>query len=204
MQRWTPGTQIVWRYGDAAADPMTVVRDDDDALVAWLPAGTPVLRSVREDGRPLRADPATLFTAPRRVVEGTWDDHDVLRIHPTNAWWSVWVFFAAGTDTFEGWYVNIEDPHTRGELETRTRDHVLDVWVEPDRSHSRKDEDELVLAVRQGRYNRDEAELITGVAAQAEAVIAEWGAPFCDGWETWRPDPAWPVPSLPSLPQQRD
>lgn len=186
----------MWRYGDGFAEPMTVVRDDDDALVAWLPAGTPVLRKVRADGRPLRADAATMFTTPTQVVEATWDDHDVLRIHATNAWWSVWVFFEAGTDVFEGWYVNIEDPHTRGDHETITRDHVLDLWVEPDRNHSRKDEDELALAVQQGRYNRDEAELITGVAVQAEALIAAWGSPFCDGWEQWRPDPAWPVPQL--------
>lgn len=41
---------------------------------------------------------------------------------------------------------------------TDTRDLVLDVEVEPDRSHHRKDEDELVLAVEQGRSNADEAE----------------------------------------------
>ena len=197
MQRWAPGTQITWRYGDGFAEPMTVVRDDDAGLVAWLPAGTPVLRLVRADGRPLRADRATMFTAERQTVEGVWEDHDVLRIHPTNAWWSVWVFFDAVTHAFEGWYVNIEDPHTRGDHEVRTRDHVLDLWVEPDRTRSRKDEDELTLAVQQGRYNRDEAELITSVAEHAEAAIDAWGTPFCDGWETFTPDPAWPVPQLP-------
>ncbi len=197
MQRWAPGTQITWRYGEGFADPMTVVQDDEKGLVAWLRAGTPVLREVRADGRPLRADPATQFTAPRQVVESVWSDHDVLRIHPANAWWTVGVFFDASTHRFEGWYVNLEDPHTRGELETRSRDHVLDLWVTPDRARSRKDEDELRLAVQQGRYNRDEAELITTVAAQAEKVIDDWGPPFCDGWESFTPDPSWPVPDLP-------
>ena len=60
-------------------------------------------------------------------------------------------------EEFEGWYVNIEDPHTRSGLATHTRDHVLDVDVQPDRSHQRKDEDELILAVEQGRYHADEA-----------------------------------------------
>ncbi len=196
MQRWERGTQIIWRYADGFAEPMTVVRDDDTGLVAWLSAGTPVLRTIRADGRPLRADPATMFTTEHQVVESVWEDHDVLRIAPTNAWWSVWVFFDAATHAFEGWYVNIEDPHTRGVAEVRTRDHVLDIEVEPDRSHRRKDEDELRLAVQQGRYNRDEGELITTVAAQAEKVIDDWGPPFCDGWERFTPDPSWPVPTL--------
>lgn len=196
MQRWEPGTEIVWRYGDGFAEPMVVVQDDDRGLVAWLRAGTPTRKLVRADGRPLRADKATMFTADRVEVDGVWEDHDVLRIAPTNAWWSVWVFFDADTHDFEGWYVNIEDPHTRGESEVRTRDHVLDIEVEPDRTHHRKDEDELVLAVEQGRYNADEAELVTSVAESVEAIIAEWGSPFCDGWERFTPDPAWPVPRL--------
>ena len=25
----------------------------------------------------------------------------------------------------------------------------------------------------------------------------DWGPPFSDGWQHWRPDPAWSVPSLP-------
>lgn len=207
---WAPGTQIAWRYGDWghgddphrsddwSVDPMTVVRDDERELVAWLPAGTPRLAQVRADGRPVRADKSDMFTAPRRRVETVWRDRDVLRIHPVNAWWSVWVCFRAVTGQFEGWYVNIEDPHTRDGLSTRTRDHVLDLMVEPDRSHCRKDEDELLLAVEQGRYRTEEAELITSVAAGAEAVIEAWGSPFCDGWEGWTPDPAWPIPRLPS------
>jgi hypothetical protein len=30
-----------------------------------------------------------------------------------------------------------------------------------------------------------------------EKLVASWGAPFRDGWEDWRPDPAWPLPDLP-------
>lgn len=194
MQRWEPGTVIMWRYGDGFAEPMTVVQDDDEGLVAWLRAGTPTRKLVRADGRTLRAEAATMFTADRVEVDGVWEDHDVLRIAPTNAWWSVWVFFDPVTHDFQGWYVNIEDPHVRSDHAVHTRDHVLDLWVEPDRSCSRKDEDELVLAVEQGRYNREEAELITTVAEQVEKVIADWGSPFCDGWEDFRPDPDWPVP----------
>ena len=33
-------------------------------------------------------------------------------------------------------------------------------------------------------------------AAAVEALVADWGPPFCDGWESFRPDPAWPIPRL--------
>ena len=113
----------------------------------------------------------------------------VLLSAPTNAWWSVGVHFDAATHDFEGWVVSVEDPLTRADHEVRTRDHLLDIEVAPDRTHRRTDEDELRLAVQQGRYNRAEAELITTVAEQAEAVIEAWGSPFCDGWESFTPDP---------------
>ena len=74
---------------------------------------------------------------------------------------------------------------------------IHDVWVEPDRTFERKDEDELELAVEQGRYTPERAAEITAVADEIEEVIKAWGPPFCDGWETFRPDPSWPVPTLP-------
>lgn len=78
------------------------------------------------------------------------------------------------------------------------RDHVLDLWVEPDWTCSRKDEYELGLAVVQGRYDPATAAWIESVADEVELVIGSWGSPFCDGWENFRPDPGWPLPSLPS------
>jgi hypothetical protein len=200
---WSRGTQIMWRYGAPGLDfaaPMIVVADDERALVAWLPMGTPVLKLVRADGRELRADPSDGFLVERRQVEAVWEGYSVLRIHEPGRWWSTWVFFHGGTGAFEGWYVNIEDPHVREGRTTRSRDHVLDVWVEPDRTVERKDEAELVLTVEQGRYTQAEADAITAVADEVEQVIGAWGAPFCDGWESFRPDPAWPVPALPAEP----
>ena len=50
--------------------------------------------------------------------------------------------------------------------------------------------------MRQGRYTQAEAARITEVATEVEALIDSWAAPFCDGWETFTPDPAWPIPAL--------
>ncbi|MEZ0579443.1 DUF402 domain-containing protein [Nocardioides sp. MH1] len=199
---WRRGEQITWTYGlpgePSWVYPVTVVRDDAALFATWLTVGTVGRVAIRADGRELRADPATIFTAPRKIIERPFFAHHTLRLHEPGRPWSVLVFFDAGTGAFVGWYCNIEDPHTRDARGTYSRDHVLDIWVEPDRSHFRKDEDELVLAVEQGRYTADEAAAITAVADDIDAVIEAWGPPFCDGWEHFRPDPAWPVPELPA------
>ncbi|MGZ4454614.1 MAG: DUF402 domain-containing protein, partial [Nocardioides sp.] len=59
-----------------------------------------------------------------------------------------------------------------------------------------KDEDELTLAVAQGVFDAATAAEIREDAAQVEALVAAWGPPFCDGWERFRPDPDWPLPTL--------
>jgi len=203
MQFWEQGTQIMWRYGQPGqpgldfAAPMTVVRDDEQGLVAWLAVDTPVLKLVRDDGRDLRAERGDAFLVPRRQVESVWSDYSVLRVYQPGRRWSVWHFFHGVSGAFEGWYVNIEDPHVRSDRTTRSRDHVLDVWVEPDRRFERKDEDELALAVEQGRYSPDQADAIRATAEEVEDVIRTWGSPFCDGWESFTPDRSWPIPTLP-------
>jgi predicted RNA-binding protein associated with RNAse of E/G family len=207
---WATGTQILWRSGGGPlatgpanastprfAEPMTVVRDDADALVAWLAAGTPVLRARRADGLGKRDDKRTLFTAAVVQEIGAWTRYDVLRIAPTGRPWTVWVLFDERTGEFGGWYVNLEAAHVRDEDSVYTRDHVLDVEVEPDGTCSRKDEDELLLAVAHGVYDDAAAAAIRADAREVEAIVTAWGSPFRDGWEQFRPDPAWPVPALP-------
>jgi len=71
------------------------------------------------------------------------------------------------------------------------------VVIDPDLSWRWKDEEELEEAVRLGLLTRQAAD---GIRAEGERVIARLEArnpPFCDGWERWRPDPAWPIPQLP-------
>jgi len=55
-----------------------------------------------------------------------------------------------------------------------------------------------VLAVEQGRYRPEEADGIRAIATEIENVIRAWGPPFCDGWESFKPDPSWPIPQLPA------
>jgi hypothetical protein len=208
---WRAGTQVMWREGDGPlgtgatvvdisvphfGQPMSVVRDDADGLVVWLRCGTPVLRAAWADGRGKREDPRTLFTADLVQERGTHALFDQLRVAPTGQPWSVWVMFAERSGEFAGWYVNMEAPHVRDDRAVYTSDHVLDLVVAPDRSVVRKDEDELALAVAQGVFDGPTAAAIEANAAAVEALIADWSPPFCDGWETFRPNPAWPLPHL--------
>ena len=71
----------------------------------------------------------------------------------------------------------------------------MDLEVEPDRSVFRKDVDELALAVEQGRCTDVEAAQFMAWLEEAEAMVDAWSSPMCDGWEDFRPDPAWPVPA---------
>jgi hypothetical protein len=202
---WEPGTTILWRYrrkvpgydGPETVRPMRVVRDDADALVAWLPSGTPVLRPVLPDGRELRSVAATeMFRLGRALARDRWRGTGVLKVAPTGLPWSVWLFWEPDW-TFRGWYVNLEDIHERDGRSTVTQDHVLDLWATPDGAVRWKDEDELDAAVETGRWSADNADRFRADARDVERIVAAWGPPFRDGWEHWRPEPGWAVPELP-------
>jgi predicted RNA-binding protein associated with RNAse of E/G family len=207
---WAPGSQITWREGDGPmgtgdvvvdtsrphfAQPLIVVQDDPTALAAWLPTGSPVLRAARADGLGKRDDPETMFTAPLVQERGVHALYDQLRIAPTGQPWSVWVFFEEGSGSFAGWYVNFEKPHVRDDSGVYTSDHVLDLVISPEREMIRKDEDELALALDQQVFDAMEVAGIQADAAAVESLIAEWASPFSDGWEKFRPDPLWPIPT---------
>ncbi|GAB3948514.1 DUF402 domain-containing protein [Kribbella albertanoniae] len=207
MTYWTPGTTIEWVYANdfnlPTVRPMTVVRDDADGLVAWLAPRTPLLKTVLADGRELRhAGPVGMFTEPRVLKLDIWHGTGILKVAPAGKPWSVWYFW--GSDgTFHGWYVNLEDPHTRDyeARRTTTQDHVLDLWITPDREIHWKDEDELEGAVLAGRFTQAQADAITATAHQAVTEIQAWTAPFNDNWQSWTAPPDWPLPSAPAAPQ---
>ncbi len=90
---------------------------------------------------------------------------------------------------------NFERPHLRDVYSTYTSDHVLDLWLEPDHTVFRKDEDELALAVEQGALDAATADATLENCRDVEAIIAAWGPPFCDGWERFRPDSSWTTPT---------
>ena len=192
-----PGDPLLWRYG-RRHEPMTVVRDDERGLVAWLAEDTEVLAWAPADGRATREVPL----AERFLVEGTttisrWQGAGILRIVPTGRPWSVWLFWE-DDGSFAGHYVNLELPHLRRADETVTRDLTLDLWLEPDGELWLKDADELEMSVETGRYSRALADEVLAAAEWARADLVEGRAwPLDEEWTQWRPPVDWTVPPLP-------
>lgn len=200
---WTPGSQILWRYRENAGEhfhivrPVTVVRDDDELLAVWLAPGTECVKPVLADGTPVHVEPLeSRYTKPRTVQRDRWFGTGVLKLSRPREPWSVWLFWEPGWQ-FKNWYVNLEEPGTRWEGGVDSRDHFLDISVRPDRSWVWHDEDEFAQAQRDGLVDAQLAERVRAAGRSAVQVIEAWGPPFTDGWQHWRPNPEWGVPSLP-------
>ncbi|WAZ23870.1 DUF402 domain-containing protein [Streptomyces cinnabarinus] len=200
---WTPGSHILWRYRENAGArfhivrPVTVVRDDADLLAVWLAPGTECLKPALADGTPVHQEPLdSRYTKPRTVQRGRWFGTGVLKLARPGEPWSVWLFWEPGW-RFKNWYVNLEQPLARWAGGVDSEDHFLDICVYPDRSWGWRDEDEFAQAQQDGLMDARAAEGVREAGRAAVETIRSWGAPFTDGWQHWRPDPSWAVPSLP-------
>jgi hypothetical protein len=128
-------------------------------------------------------------------AEREWRPGGTLRLTPPGEAHSVDLYWGEAGE-FLGWYVNLQDPLARSPIGFDTGDHILDLWVRPDRSLEWKDEAELEQVAALGFFD----EQVDAIRAEGDRVakrVGAWAPPFCDGWEDWRPDPAWPVPTLP-------
>ncbi len=203
VERWAPGSHILWRYRENGGDaihicrPVTVVRDTEDLLAVWMAPGTECVRPVLADGTPVHHEPlATRYTKPRTVVRDQWHGAGVLKLARPGEAWSVWLFWESGW-RFKNFYVNLEEPLARWSGGVDSEDHFLDISVQPDRSWHWRDEDEFAQAQRVGLMDAGQARAVRAAGRAAIEVVREWGAPFADGWPRWRPDPAWRRPVLP-------
>ncbi|WP_438486055.1 cytidylyl-2-hydroxypropylphosphonate hydrolase [Streptomyces sp. S186] len=202
--RWAPGDHVLWRYRDNTdprrfhiCRPVTVVQDTEELLAVWMAPGTPCIKPVLADGTPVHREPlATRYTKPRRTVRDQWFGNGVLKLARPGDPWSVWLFWESGWH-FKNWYVNLEEPRRRWSGGIDSLDHFLDICVYPDRHWEWRDEDEFAQARRDGLMTDAQAAGVKTAGRAAVAQIAAWRGPFSDGWEDWRPDPAWDVPSLP-------
>jgi len=154
-----------------------VVEDSAEAIVLWIPAGAP----------------AKVPAGGLRIPGEEWELEDVapsrdqICVARAGRRHSIYVFWGDAGE-FSHWYVNFEQPLRRSAVGFDTFDEKLDLIVRPDGSYEWKDEDELEQAAMAGLLDAN------AVRAEATRVLEEW--PFPTGWEDWRPDPAWPVPTL--------
>ncbi|MFI0979666.1 DUF402 domain-containing protein [Streptomyces sp. NPDC021093] len=200
---WGPGDQILWRYRDNASPrihicrPVTVVQDTSELLAVWMAPGTECVKPVLVDGTSVHQEPLeTRYTKARTTTTSRWFGTGVLKLARPGDPWSVWLFWEPGW-RFKNWYINLEEPRARWAGGVDSQDHFLDIAVAPDRRWMWLDEDEFAQARRVGLVGERQAESVREAGRAAVRTVEEWGAPFADGWENWRPDPHWGVPELP-------
>lgn len=202
-QRFSAGDQALLRYvRNSPADvivPVTVVRDDNEAVALYVAVGSPLKVQAQQDGTRLTRE--TPFLEREGLVgglaDGVWTANHVLKVMLPGRMSAIWLFWRDPGWRFRGYYGNIQAPLRRTHLGFDTADYLLDVEVRPDFSCVWKDEDEWDIAWEHHLIDR---ETLTKVRAEGERIIADAGArrwPFDAGLESWRPDPSWPVPAMP-------
>jgi predicted RNA-binding protein associated with RNAse of E/G family len=124
-------------------------------------------------------------------------DNHVLTLTVPDTAHSVWLFWTPEWD-FRFWYVNLQEPIRRTPRGILVQDQVLDIIVNPDRTWRWKDEDEFRALGESGFFTDEESASIRAEGEKMIAAIEGNDPPFCEGWESWRADPGWPLPGISS------
>ena len=197
---WSSGDVVMLRYLHegrvSRVFPANVVDDGAEATRLYLRPGTPVRARATLDGVPIsRSLPyAERFRLPWRLGDSSWEGNHTLHLAAAGSSYGALAFWTVDWE-FEGYYVNLQEPLRRSRFGFDTADHVLDVVID-ETGWRWKDEDELEEAVRAGRFTRDEARALYREGERAIAAYESGQPPFDLDWSGWRPDPAWPMPTL--------
>jgi Protein of unknown function (DUF402) len=213
MRRFEPGETAVrrdvFRGRVWSAQPLRVVRDTDEALVAVCRPGGQSLASTTYVESTLTGDDLVRKQALPDLASGrwqldrwTWRDTVLLMWNPSATYFSVNLFYDPSADhRLLRWYVNFERPRRRTEIGFDTFDLLLDLVVAPDLSDWQwKDEDEYAQGRRLGIVDDTDHRAVEQAREQVVALIERRQGPFAEdaGWADWRSDPAWPTPVLPA------
>jgi hypothetical protein len=186
---------IVWRHVYQGrlrwAIPNLLIEETPDHIVSLLVPGT-VCKAPTSYGR--LGYVQQLLEAWEEIGDHVWHTRRCLMIAPFGEAHTLGLHWDHATGDFLGWYVNLQEPMRRSPIGYDSFDQMLDVWIEPDGTWSWKDWDELVEAEQVGLFSASEA---AAIRAEGERVIASLGTRLPTGWEDWRPDPAWALPTLP-------
>ena len=132
------------------------------------------------------------------LADNVWpEDGEYLRLVIPGAPYSVLIFWLEKHSVHRSWYINLEDPLHRTSIGFDFMDQILDIIVEPDLSSwFWKDEDEFQEAQELGLISPERA---GEMRAEGESVVEMLlsGESVFNGWEQWKPDPAWKIPTLP-------
>ena len=183
----------VWQGKVWSGRPASVVLDTEEMLALYAPAGQAWRKPVTLSGGTLRIPKEDWKLADER------QRIEVLRLAPPGAAHSVLVLWLPGFSRFLRWYVNLEEPLHRTPIGFDYMDMALDIVITEDQTEWKwKDEDEFQEAQDHGLIGRDQARQIREEGRRVLETMQAGGPPFNDRWQHWRPDPSWPVPTLPA------
>jgi hypothetical protein len=199
VKLFAPGDSVVWRSVDRKERivqtvwPWTVVTDHEDETVLFIPAGATGKQRTGERGGP---GDRFIVRWDGGHADVTWKRTNVLRLYSMGDPYSLWLAFDAQTWDLAWRYINLEDPWLRTAIGFDSRDVYLDLVAGPDGDDWEwKDEDELAWVVEQGRLDARRAAEIRADGERAVEAVRKRGS--LDEWRAWRPNPRWPVPTLP-------
>lgn len=213
MQGFRPGETAVrrdvFRRKVWSVHALQVVEDGAEALVLGCRPGAAVLAPTTWIEWLLTGDEAARIRALPDLADGgwqlgrwSWRDTAHLQWVPPDTWFSVNAFYdVSDGHRLTNWYVNFQRPMRRTALGFDTFDLLLDLVVAPDLSRwDWKDEDEYAHGRRLGVVSEADHRAVEQARGQAVAMIEERRGPFTReaNWQTWRPDPDQPAPSLPA------
>ena len=175
------------------ARPATVVRDEPNLTMLLVPPQVMAKEPVGTDGAALRI-PTAAWTL--RDVERA-DNWNLSFAFPDTPYAVILGYGTAGD--LREYYVNLQSPLARTTTGFDLVEHILDVTIPPDRSTwAWKDEDELAEAIDGGLFTEEDAAWFHHWGERAVEHILLREPPFDEDWSSWRPDPAWPPPELPT------
>lgn len=195
--KWTPGDSILLREVHRGriwtARPATVAAVRNGMTAAYLAPGT----HFRVPAHTEHSEVVRRLHDGWELADYTWTKGRALHLLIPDVAHSIHLWWLPPDWRFGGWYINLQEPIRPTRFGFDSMDQMLDVVIDPDLSWRWKDEDELLDAVDLGLLTAYQADAIR---AEGERVIERLEArepPFCDGWESWAPDPSWPLPTLP-------
>lgn len=203
MKSFALGEIVVlrWRRNHPAdvVMPVRVIVDSPDHIALFTAAGTVMKGQATADGRKLTRD--TPFLKRESMIGGladfTWTGNHVLQFIKPGEARSIWMMWDEKDWSFRGWYVNLQAPIQRTTIGFDTADYLLDLEVSPKLIWSWKDRDEVEEARTHGLVD---PEILDQMELEGKRVIRDIEArawPFNTDFESWRPEPAWDIPSLP-------
>lgn len=189
-----------------SATPYRVIRDTGNELTLACWPGVEMLAPatwiewLRTGDADARMQGVSRLAAGRwELGPWVWQDTTVLVRCSAGDFFSVKRLFDA-TGRGGGWYVvDLALPFARTPLGIDTLDLLVDLVVDADLSdYQWKDEDEYAQARRLGVVDDALHRQVAAAREQVVALVEARQGPFAEDWTSWRRDPTWPLPALPT------